>query len=722
MVDAAEEESVQELLLLVLDFNTSANATETGGVLGQVSTKTETGTLKVAALSPEAVEASGDSVVIPAGDTGAKVEVPADLLFQAAELSQEAGVSGPVLLSLTSMSEETANSFVDPRNEGQLTASLQSQPLSINLRSPDGTALELGQLRTPLEFVLKANPNASCAYWDEAESRWSEEGLEKVLHDTPGEIKCLTSHLSIFAAVFHTIWDTAVSVLQCSSAWVLMSEKGFQKLIAPARQWMTSSPAISVFVVIGLFLLVQSRAAYVDRQAERMVPWEEVEAVLLRDKVVDDTPEDTYTYEEVPRRRGRARAACCSGVTALKEWCCWCAGICFGVENILTVVTEMIPNAPEASVNRCIRSLHAHRSGVAADSLEILVNDGDKFHLQEDSEGRPVQVSRSNARRSRFSAVVHEMGRNLGEFAAAARNLSARWNVHLHGAGAVQSMLKRQWCVRICLLFPAFHPWVALLRYSIITPRKVRAALIFLKLCTAGATNALFFTGTTPGPDDDPSCRQKGNFLQTLTRNSVVGFLSAFLGDCIIFTLFLVQARKVVEKEWTDEIKAWQRSIWRCRRTCFWLLWLTYTIATLCYVMLFLANMRLQDAHDWIVATAVSLLQDLVLLPAAVALVLGTLATCALQSRRIRKNIEDKWLEKKEQQAPEPVLEPDTERRLSIASSQDADAELSSHATCVLGPRRIPRRPGSPVGKHIERAPEQQAWIGILPGTPLDGG
>ena len=88
MVDAAEEESVQELLLLVLDFNTSANATETGGVLGQVSTKTETGTLKVAALSPEAVEASGDSVVIPAGDTGAKVEVPADLLFQAAELSQ----------------------------------------------------------------------------------------------------------------------------------------------------------------------------------------------------------------------------------------------------------------------------------------------------------------------------------------------------------------------------------------------------------------------------------------------------------------------------------------------------------------------------------------------------------------------------------------------------------------------------------------------------------
>ncbi|CAE7226854.1 RCBTB2, partial [Symbiodinium microadriaticum] len=102
-VDAAEQESVQELLS-ILDFDSPANSTETGGVFGQVSMSTETGTLKVAALSPEAVEAAGGSVTVSAGETGAKVEMPAAILFQV---------------------------------EGESAATLQSEPLSINLRGEE---------------------------------------------------------------------------------------------------------------------------------------------------------------------------------------------------------------------------------------------------------------------------------------------------------------------------------------------------------------------------------------------------------------------------------------------------------------------------------------------------------------------------------------------------------------------------------------------------------
>ena len=35
--------------------------------------------------------------------------------------------------------------------------------------------------------------------------------------------------------------------------------------------------------------------------------------------------------------------------TCLKDWCLWCTGICFGVENIVQIFTELLPNAPEAS-------------------------------------------------------------------------------------------------------------------------------------------------------------------------------------------------------------------------------------------------------------------------------------------------------------------------------------------------------------------------------------
>ncbi|CAE7253645.1 HERC2 [Symbiodinium sp. CCMP2456] len=342
-----------------------------------------------------------------------------------------------------------------------------------------------------MEIVLKVkSPNATCAYWDEDETLWSGKGLT-TLSNSAGELTCLTTHLSIFAGVLQIIVERAAAVISCSSAWELMSEKGFQKLMGSRRKWMGSLPSISTFVFIAVFLVIQCRAAYVDRRDKQMVPWEELEPILFREALPSD--------EELPRRRGAAPVwACCRYcLVQLKEWCCWCTGICFGVENILQLLMDAIPNAPEASVNRCIRSLHAYRCGVALDSLEILLAN-EKFQVEDSV---PRQVSRTPARRSRVSRMMQSVVQNVNQFAMAVRDLSARWEVHLHGASAVQSILQRGWCSRVCLLVPAFHPWIALLRFSILTPYTVRVALVFLKLCTAGATNALFFTSTTPSPD-----------------------------------------------------------------------------------------------------------------------------------------------------------------------------------------------------------------------------
>ena len=669
-MDAAEQESVQQLLS-ILDFDSPANSTETGGVLGQVSMSTETGTLKVAALSPEAVEAAGGSVAVSAGETGAKVEMPAAILSQAAELFEKTGVSGPVLLSLTSMSDETAKNFADQQVEGELAATLQSEPLSINLRGPDGSNLKIGELQTPMEIVLKVkNPNATCSYWDEDESRWSSKGLT-TLSSTADQLTCLTTHLSIFAGVLQIIVERAAAVISCTSAWALMSERGFQKLMG-RRKWMGSLPSVSTLVFIALFLAIQCRAAYVDRRDKQMVPWEELEPVLFREA----SPSD----EELPRRRVRPAWACCRYcLLQLKEWCCWCTGICFGVENILKLITEAIPNAPEASVNRCIRSLHAYRCGVALDSLEILLTN-EKFEVEDSV---PRQVSRTQARRSRFSRLMQSVVQNVNQFATAVRDLSARWEVHLHGASAVESILQRGWCSRICLLVPAFHPWIALLRFSILSPYTVRVALVFLKLCTAGATNALFFTSTTPSPDDDPACRQKLGFFEALVQNCIVGFLSAFLGDCIIFTLFLVQVRSPAEKkQWTEAAKAWKLAWWRCRSYVFWLLWLVYTITCLAYIMMFLANAHLEDAHKWYQSTGMSLLQDMVLLPLGMALALGTITTCALRSQRIRKSITKKWyLQPEDSEQLEPESEPEaTKRSKRRHSNASSDSDQAGHS------------------------------------------
>ncbi|CAE7941396.1 unnamed protein product, partial [Symbiodinium necroappetens] len=198
---------------------------------------------------------------------------------------------------------------------------------------------------------------------------------------------------------------------------------------------------------------------------------------------------------------------------------------------------------------------------------------------------------------------------------------------------------------RVALLFPAFHPWIALLRLSLLTSYKVRVSLIFLKLCTAASTSALFFTSSSPGPDSDPNCKKPQTLVAQLVQNTVVGVVSALLGDVIVFALFLVQNRSPIEKDWTEQSKRWQLRVWKCRAVAFWLIWLVYSLVCLVYTMLFLANVRLVDAQGWLMSTGMSLLQDLVILPLFLALALGLMASVALLSKGIRRRIEAKWLE-----------------------------------------------------------------------------
>ncbi|CAE7785608.1 unnamed protein product, partial [Symbiodinium sp. KB8] len=274
-----------------------------------------------------------------------------------------------------------------------------------------------------------------------------------------------------------------------------------------------------------------------------------------------------------------------------------------------------------------IRSLHAHRSGVAKDSLAIILQPDEKFELEEEPVNR--QISRTVGRRSRFSRLVQEvgLGTNMDGFGKALRDLGARWNVHIHGASTVQCMLASRWYRRVALLFPAFHPWIALLRLSLLTSHKVRVSLIFLKLCTAASTSALFFTSSSPGPDSDPNCKKPQTLVAQVVQNTVVGVVSALLGDVIVFALFLVQNRSPIEKDWTEQSKRWQLRVWKCRAVAFWLIWLVYSLVCLVYTMLFLANVRLVDAQGWLMSTGMSLLQDLVILPLFLALALGLMAS-----------------------------------------------------------------------------------------------
>lgn len=117
-------------------------------------------------------------------------------------------------------------------------------------------------------------------------------------------------------------------------------------------------------------------------------------------------------------------------------------------------------------------------------------------------------------------------------------------------------------------LFPASHGWLKVLRFDLAVPYAVRVALVAMKVISAGALSALFFSSSAPTKEADPECQPPVEPWEHLVRVLTVGVVTALLGDGIIFVFFLLQRKAVVyRKRWTEAAKRRKRIWWRIR-TC----------------------------------------------------------------------------------------------------------------------------------------------------------
>eukprot|EP00913_Durusdinium_trenchii_P016128 g15158.t2 len=206
-VASSEEEQVKAQVSALLE---AANQSE--GAIPQVTNETDTGTVTVMAFTSEAVEAArrtGAAVPVSTGGADA-AEVPSQVLAQAMEMAAaKVGSDKAVVLSLTAINDATAEK-------------LQQRP-------QDGKPIEIDKpLREPIKLRFEVNnsdPSLRCAFWDEIEAKWSEEGLKTVSMDGK-QLECETVHLSIFAAVVFSIENVAA----CSTAMYLLSDEGFRNL------------------------------------------------------------------------------------------------------------------------------------------------------------------------------------------------------------------------------------------------------------------------------------------------------------------------------------------------------------------------------------------------------------------------------------------------------------------------------------------------------------
>lgn len=378
-VEAAEEAAVASALNQLFDQPRDPSAPP--GMLGATTVKTETGPVKVAAFSPEALARAGGVARVGSGRNGeesaAELEVSSDLLAEAAASS---GISGPILLSMGSLNDQAvANLKTDhPLAQGRrLASALKSQAVSINFRDETGKKISVKNLQTPMKIILKVqDASARCAYWDEVNSQWSEEGVTTSDEVAPeSSIICLTTHLSLFGGVVNAVVRNVALALECSTLSSVMDDAAFQKLFD--GEWLAKPQS----VVSILFMIISIASVLValrcDHQSEQLLPSQDREEMLMRVKAGQSEEEEAGAEPEASLQQTlfqQVRSAAEQVLDFLAQ--------ASGGNGFLEAVKEGVANAQTAAVNRGLSTLQAFRSRTDQASMNIV-------HLHGESQKDP---------------------------------------------------------------------------------------------------------------------------------------------------------------------------------------------------------------------------------------------------------------------------------------------------------------------------------------------
>eukprot|EP00931_Biecheleriopsis_adriatica_P080333 TRINITY_DN5369_c0_g1_i2.p1 TRINITY_DN5369_c0_g1~~TRINITY_DN5369_c0_g1_i2.p1 ORF type:complete len:3196 (-),score=476.27 TRINITY_DN5369_c0_g1_i2:5-8317(-) len=698
---AAEEETVGKLMSLTAGLG-PVDLTEPIQI--SESIETETGSIVATAVSPGAADENGFVAIATPKDSGVELAVPASVLMMAVS-----GDGSLPMLSVGSMNEDLAEKLKvagqTASEDGDAGPIMASKPTSIQLYYSNGTEMKSVQLVEPMLMTIEV-PNGTdpaklkCAYWDEDLNAWSNKGVERVPDET-GAVVCATHHLTIFATVegeFKALVADAVQALVCSNAQGLMSEEGLQALWK-SNDWWYRSPAIALwvfnFLCIGAMVITRG----VDWWECRKVPWTERLQVYRtsiaqkkslrrsRASVAPEPAERSISGRSLQGMRRLSRSATQQNLAASRGvlWA-WqeVTGFNFDISSFLKDLSD----APNSVVTRCVRLVHSRKSGMDETSLKALITFEDDF--QRASSIVPAPSPAQKLRRTASSLVESKDVRNSGKEAA-------------------NTFLTTCWCNRLFALFLALHPVVALYSFSIQTSRSCRLALLVSKIVASGAAAAMFFeaSGGALGDDADPACQPRKGWITEVVQAVVVGTACAFIGDIGMVILGILQRDRL-----------WWGKCHNVRVAIFWVFFIAEYLACNLFMAIFLANVSLASSTEWLQSSAMSLLEEMVLMPLCMAFSLALLASLILCCRpsvaqKVRTVWESNDWAKEEDEDPaqelamqlEEFSDQEEEKDEGAGSSND-NPEDALHVLRGLRHTRDLKDPQSPRHKHMSMCPE----------------
>jgi len=155
---------------------------------------------------------------------------------------------------------------------------------------------------------------------------------------------------------------------------------------------------------------------------------------------------------------------------------------------------------------------------------------------------------------------------------------------------------------RVLTFFMAVHPLMILSQYSALRSRSARALLLTARIMSALSIASVFFVaeGSALSKASHQEC-QEASLAQKIFSILWSSIISHFASLVPILILASLCTRSLVYAQSTAAL-AWQKhlSSWRIRSAMFWMLGVTWSLANLSVIALFLANSTAADGELWL--------------------------------------------------------------------------------------------------------------------------
>lgn len=513
--------------------------------------------------------------------------------------------------------------------------------VAIDFRSvykTDYGKLNITGLATPVELALPApfKRGMKCAFWDEALARWSTQGVETSSTNVlGGNIRCLSSHFSLFGAIIESI----VMTLKCAN-FDLFSSESVSNVFKGT--WYQEKGAIICEVLLLLYAAFMGAAAVLDRRRKRGMAWND--AFFLIETPSEEAPVDyTQSYVSADERAAaEAAAAEEPGFLAKAAACCSCSdGIYEAVDDICSSWFECFGqvrtclqqgaglfsgsrsnNGPWTLQVAAHLALSTHQRVVAAsmglsdDVMDLVLHDEDLRDFLASS--KPIRP-----RNSPEPPRVYDASRD-GEWRVARNQYDAWRMLHdevSHRLATVHMQKMTLWR-SVGAAFLARNPISDVLNFDVFQSCKQRVLLVGAEFWGAMALACVFYeaSGAVNGVEKEGCDLEAENLEQAIGiligRSIVIATASIFIGTLPNMFLQSLQTKGFVQLgAGYDGIRRKTLRKWVVQERMFWSFGTVYLLASIFYVAMFLANIGVKDHGDWSIMGALTVAEDFLLLP-----------------------------------------------------------------------------------------------------------